>query len=83
MALSYKRVAEQNRTAEDETATEAYNMLNIRASKVFHFKEARKLTVSLFGKNLLNDIARNHTSFVKNEVPLPGRNVGVRLKLNF
>ena len=80
-SLSYKRVYEQNRIAENEIATESYNMLNIRASKVFHSKETRQLTVSLFGKNLLDEIARNHTSFVKEYVPLPGRNMG--LKVNY
>jgi iron complex outermembrane receptor protein len=32
---------------------------------------------------MLDEIARNHSSFVKNEVPLPGRNYGLRFNLNF
>ena len=40
-----------------------------------------ELKVTLFGNNLLDEVARNHSSFVKNEVPLPGRNYG--LKFNF
>ena len=41
------------------------------------------LTVSVFGRNLTNEIARSHTSFVKNEVPLAGRNVGIKASLSF
>ena len=50
-------------------------------TKAFRMDGAPTLNVSIFGKNLLNEVARNHTSFVKNEVPLPGRNYG--LKFNF
>jgi iron complex outermembrane receptor protein len=42
-----------------------------------------KLRVSLFGKNLLDEAARNHASFVKNEVPLPGRNYGIKFNLTY
>ena len=42
---------------------------------------APTLNVSIFGKNLLNEVARNHTSFVKNEVPLPGRNYGLKFNV--
>ena len=31
----------------------------------------------------INEIARNHSSFVKDEVPLPGRNYGIRFNYNF
>jgi iron complex outermembrane receptor protein len=33
------------------------------------------LKVTLFGRNLLDEKARNHASFVKDQVPLPGKNV--------
>ena len=41
------------------------------------------LDISLFGSNLLDEVARNHTSFVKNEVPLAGRNYGAKFNFNF
>jgi iron complex outermembrane receptor protein len=56
-------------------------MLDFSMTKAFRMDGAPTLNVSIFGKNLLNEVARNHTSFVKNEVPLPGRNYG--LKFNF
>ena len=58
-------------------------MLDIRASNAFALTNDVTLNVSLFGSNLLNEIARNHSSFVKNEVPLPGRSYGLKFYAAF
>ena len=42
-----------------------------------------ELKVSLFGRNLLDEKARNHSSFVKDQVPLPGKNVGIKFNLTY
>ena len=78
-----KDVAKQDNIGEDETVTSGFRMLDLKAMKTFDFAAGSELSVSVFANNILDEVARNHTSFVKNEVPLPGRNVGVRLKLNF
>ena len=39
------------------------------------------LTLGIFGTNLLDEIARNHSSTVKNEVPLPGKNLGIGFRV--
>jgi iron complex outermembrane receptor protein len=41
-----------------------------------------ELKVTLFANNLLDEKARNHSSTVKNEVPLPGRNIGISFKVS-
>ena len=79
--LSLKDVEKQNDVAEGETVTDGYQMLNSRLTKTYKMSNDRYLKVTLFGNNLLDEVARNHSSFVKNEVPLPGRNYG--LKFNF
>ena len=79
--LSLKDVEKQNDVAEGETVTDGYQMLNSRLTKTYKMSNDRSLKVTLFGNNLLDEVARNHSSFVKNEVPLPGRNYG--LKFNF
>ena len=86
--LSLKDVEKQNDVGEGETVTDGYQMLNLRLTKTFDViywspsKNVKsELKVTLFGNNLLDEVARNHSSFVKNEVPLPGRNYG--LKFNF
>ena len=80
--LIFKDVEKQNNFGEGETATESYQMLNTRLTKTFNMGKS-DLKVSLFANNLLDEVARNHSSFVKNEVPLPGRNYGLKFNLNF
>ena len=79
--LDLKDVAKQNDFGEGESATDAYQMLDTRVTKTFNLNGSSNLKVTLFGKNLLDEVARNHSSFVKNEVPLPGRNYGIKFNL--
>jgi iron complex outermembrane receptor protein len=81
--LHLKDVEKQNDVGEGETATAGYQMLNTRLTKTFDLNGKSKLKVSLFGRNLLDEVARNHASFVKNEVPLPGRNYGIKFNLTY
>ena len=81
--LSLKDVSAQNDTAENETASAGYQMLNLNLSKTLEYSSGNILTLSVFGKNLLDEAARNHSSFVKDEVPLAGRNLGVRASYSF
>jgi len=76
--LSYQRVHAQTDVAENELVTAGYNMLNLSVTRTFSLGTSM-LDVALFGRNLLDDIARRHTSFVKEEAPLPGRNLGLKL----
>ena len=81
--LDLKDVAKQNDFGEGETATNGYQMLDTRLTKTFYLNGTSNLKVTLFGKNLLDEVARNHSSFVKNEVPLPGRNYGIKFNLTY
>ena len=81
--LHLKDVETQNDVGEGETATAGYQMLDTRLTKTFDLSGKSKLKVSLFGRNLLDEVARNHASFVKNEVPLPGRNYGIKFNLTY
>jgi iron complex outermembrane receptor protein len=69
----------QNNLALNETPTEGYNLLKAEvaytlkvAPNQFNVKEAR---FGVVGTNLLDDEVRNHVSFRKDEVLLPGRSV--------
>ena len=81
--LDLKDVEKQNDFGEGESATEGYQMLDSRLTKTFSPGGKTVLKVSIFGNNLLDEVARNHSSFVKDEVPLPGRNYGVKFNLTF
>jgi iron complex outermembrane receptor protein len=76
--LSYQRVSDQSRVAENEEPTDGYDMLNLSVTRTFSLG-ASELDVTVYGRNLLDEVARRHTSFVKEEAPLPGRNMGVKL----
>ena len=80
--LSLKEVKSQNDTASGETATAGFELLDLMVSKSFSIYSDEDLTLSLFGTNLFNEVARNHASYVKNEVPLAGRNLGLRFNLS-
>ena len=80
--LSLKEVKSQNDTAAGEESTAGFELLDLMVSKSFSIYSDEDLTLSLFGTNLFNEIARNHASYVKNEVPLAGRNLGLRFNLS-
>ena len=80
--LSLKEVKSQNDTAVGEEGTAGFELLDLMVSKSFSIYSDEDLTLSLFGTNLFNEIARNHASYVKNEVPLAGRNLGLRFNLS-
>ena len=42
-----------------------------------------EMLVTLYAKNILDEVARNHSSFVKDQLPLPGRNIGLRFNMKF
>lgn len=73
------RYSEQTRTADFETETAGYTMLDAHLSYELPFEP---FAIELFakGRNLFDEEARKHTSFVKENAPLPGRNFvfGVR-----
>ena len=81
--LEIQDVESQNAVADFETATDGFTLVNARLSHSMELGERAVLVVSAYGRNLTDEIARNHTSFVKNEVPVSGRNIGIRARLSF
>ena len=78
-----KNVERQKDVGEGESETGSYRMLDTRLTKTFDINNKSEMKVTLFANNLLDDVARNHSSFIKDQVPLPGRNFGVKFKLSF
>ena len=81
--LEIQDVERQNAVADFETATDGFTLVNARLSHSVELGERAVLVISAYGRNLTDEVARNHTSFVKNEVPLAGRNIGIRARLSF
>lgn len=79
--LDYVRVLRQDKVAEFELETEAYN--DLRAYLAWEYESSGLLTqIFLRGSNLTGDEQRRHTSPVKDFAPNPGRTIegGVRLR---
>lgn len=64
-----------------ETPTAGYNNLKVELSKTKRLKNdptgIQQVTMGIVGNNLLNENIRNHVSFTKDQVLLPGANVRV------
>ena len=75
-------IADQNKEAELETNTDGYTMLNASISKTV-FAGQTDLNLFVRGENLLDEDARQHTSFQKDRVVLPGRGLTFGASLEF
>jgi iron complex outermembrane receptor protein len=67
-----------------ETPTDSYNLLKVELSHTEVFKQdnfgRKEITVGIVGNNLLNEDIRNHVSYTKDSVLMPG--AGVRVFAN-
>ena len=78
--LEMEWVADQDRTAAFETATDGYAMLN--ASLAFHpFGPGTQIILS--ANNIFDVTARRHASFLKDFAPLAGRDVRISARVAF
>ncbi len=74
--------ARQDQTFRDETESDGYSVVNVRASYVWPMQHvAHVVSVSAF--NLTNELYRNHSSFIKDLAPEIGRGVRVGYSLRF
>lgn len=78
--LEYYRVADQNKTADFETATEGHDMLNLGVSYSLAEGSTR---LFLRGSNLLDETVWNHSSYLASSVPLAGRSLSAGLRYSF
>ena len=72
----------QDRLALGETPTDGYTLVNAGLS--YRFLTGTSIyDLILRGRNLTDDEARNHVSFLKDTVPLPGRDLSLALRWTF
>lgn len=76
------RVADQDDVAELESPTGGYTLLD--AGVAYHWDVGQAgWEAFLEGRNLTDEDARVHTSFLKDFAPLPGRNVAMGVRVSF
>ena len=81
-AVEWRWVDDQHDVAEQETPTDGYTMLNAHVGRRFVLKN-QVLDVLLRGRNLTDEEARVHTSFLKTFAPLPGRDITLSARFWF
>ncbi|MFT5703799.1 MAG: iron complex outermembrane receptor protein [Rickettsiales bacterium] len=72
----------QNNVATSETPTDGYIMLNAGTDYKINLGPTSSI-LYLNATNLLNQEARNHVSFLKDSIPLPGRSLMVGIRTLF
>ncbi len=76
------RASDQRRVATYETETDGYTLLG--ADLGWHLRAAGlDWRIILRGSNLLDRVARNHVSLLKDIAPLPGRSINVSVRAAF
>ena len=80
--LEFYRVQRQDELADYETETGGYNMLGASLGYSGSLNQTDYL-LYLKANNLLDEKAREHSSFIKDDVLLPGRNLTVGVRLAF
>ncbi|MEM7701613.1 MAG: TonB-dependent receptor [Pseudomonadota bacterium] len=73
---------EQNDVADFETATDDFTLLNLYVSWR-PLADNQNVVLQLAGENLGNVTGRRHSSFTKDFLPLPGRNVRASVRVSF
>tara|TARA_B100001113_G_scaffold7774_1_gene6348 strand:- start:11564 stop:13546 length:1983 start_codon:yes stop_codon:yes gene_type:complete len=74
---------EQNDFSSIETSTNSYTDLGVKYSNKMQVNKMYDLTLNLFANNLLDQTIRNHASFVKAHVPLPGSSLGFDVSVDY
>jgi len=71
--------AKQDELAAFETETDGYTFINAGLA----WRANENWTLRLDGRNLTDELGRVHSSFLKDELPLPGRNFRLTLQTSF
>tara|TARA_B100000900_G_scaffold269096_1_gene229751 strand:- start:1278 stop:3293 length:2016 start_codon:yes stop_codon:yes gene_type:complete len=74
---------EQSDFSSIETKSNSYLDLGVKYANKIKANEMYDLNLNLFANNLLDKIIRNHASFVKAHVPLPGFSFGFDVSVDY
>ncbi len=80
--IAWVHHSEQTRLGANELPTESFDILNFETSYRLPIRE-QELFLFLKGKNLLDEEARDHSSFIKDLAPRAGRNFLAGIRYTF
>lgn len=73
----------QTNVGPNETETDGYTQLNIDVNRRIELRSNLAAVLFLRAENLLNEEIRYHTSYLKDETPLPGINLTLGSRIEF
>ncbi|MEZ5472519.1 MAG: TonB-dependent receptor [Marinicella sp.] len=82
LGLNHTHVAKQNNLADFELPTNGYDLLDFSANWI-HYGSRFETLVFVKAKNLLDEEIRDHSSFIKDIAPRPGRSLSTGFRLTF
>ena len=82
-SLSLVHSEKQSDISSIETSSNSYLDLSVKYSNSFQINDIYDLNMNLFANNLLDKTRRNHASFVKDNVPLPGSSFGFDISVDY
>lgn len=82
-AVGYTRYLQQDQIADNETVTAGFGMLNGRLNFYPQVLANYGATLYLKGENLTDQLGFVHSSFLKDDVPMAGRNLQLGVSVNF
>jgi len=83
MGAELRYAFEQDQTGPEETETDDYVELNLDVNYRFDLGNDLVAVVFARAENLLDETIRLHTSFSKEDAPLPGRNLSIGARFEF
>ncbi len=78
-----RRSFEQDKVAINETTTEGYTELELNVARSFELSNGHSFTIFAIANNLLDEEIRQHTSFLKDVAPLPGKSLTIGARFEF
>jgi iron complex outermembrane recepter protein len=82
-SLDHLWVAKQNDVADFELRTDRYRDLRAQVAADFGLGRDANFSVFVQGRNLTNEEQRQHTSFIKDFAPMPGRTIEAGVRASF
>lgn len=82
VGINHTHVTDQDDVANFELPTEGYDLLDLNINWV-HYHDRFETLVFLRADNLLDEEIREHSSFIKDIAPRPGRSISAGFRLTF
>lgn len=78
----WQQIKKQDQVAENEEVSLGYDLLTLGMTYQLLLANS-EYRIDLKANNVLDEEVRQHTSFVKEQVPQPGRNISLALGVKF